>query len=205
MNIYIKTFNSESENASAFTLSSNIGSITPSTASLNELLDGKIFTLSNENATQVTLSAQGFESKAVNINKNTATCFQGSAANYIKGNARPTNPDGTNAPFRVQSADLTVINNIFNLNIGDEFELQVFGNTVTFTIFDKITLDDEIIIKATENNSEISWILISKSITTNEVYFIYDCDAIASVKYSSADSAIKEWVKSDSITICNYE
>jgi hypothetical protein len=205
MDIYIKTFNSESENPSSFILSSNIGSIVPSTVSLNELLDGKIFSLSDENATQVILSAQGFQSKTVVINKDASSCFQTSAANYIEGNARPRNQDGSKAPFRTQSADSAIVNNIFNLNIGEEFSLQIFENTPAFTLLDKTTLGDEITIQATENNSETSWILISKNTITNEVNFIYDCHATAPVKYSSTDSTIKEWVTSDLITICNFE
>ena len=201
MDIYIKTFNSQSESPAAFTLSSNIGSITPSTASLNELLDGKIFTLSNENATQVTLSAQGFESKAVNINKEAANCFQTSAANYIEGNTRPTNPEGTAAPFRTGNIESTSIENIFDLNIGDQITLQIYENLVSLTIFNKISEPDEIIIESSGHNSE--FFLASKNILTNEINFFYQNTANTGwVQYSSTDSKIKEWVSQDFITFC---
>lgn len=208
MNIYIKSpapQGAQADNPTNFSLSADLGVVTPANITYNQLTSGTIISLSDDAATQMTFSSQGFQPKTVIVNKDPRSCFQTSAVNYIEGNTRPSNPDGTNAPFRIQSTDSTVINNIFNLNIGDEFTFQVFGNAVEFTLFDKTTLGDEITIKATENNSETSWILISKNIITNEVNFIYDCHTRALIKYSTTNSVIEEWVRSDSITICHYE
>jgi hypothetical protein len=202
MDIYIKTFNSESENPNSFTLSSNIGSITPSTASLNELLDGKIFSLSDENATQVTLSAQGFESKVVNINKEAANCFQTSAVNFTQGNTRATDRDGNAAPFRTSTVSPGTVSNILDLNNGDQFSLQIFENLVNLTIFNKTTTGtNEIIIEATGSNND--FFFLSKDISTNEIRFFYESPLnTGSVKYSSIDSKAKEWVASDFIITC---
>jgi len=202
MDIYIKTFNSESENPSSFILSSNIGSIVPSIVSLNELLDGKIFSLSDENATQVILSAQGFESKLININKEATNCFQNSAIDYTQGNARPTDRDGNAAPFRTSTVSPGAVSTIPDLNNGDQFSLQIFENLVNLTIFNKTTTDtNEIIIEATGNNND--FFFLSKDISTNEIRFLYESPLnTGSVKYSSADSKVKEWVTSDFIIAC---
>ena len=194
MDIYIKTFNSESENPTVFTLSSNIGSITPSTASLNELLDGKIFSLSDENATQITLSAQGFESKAVNINKEAANCFQTSAANYVRGNTRPTTSNEMLAPFRTQYVDPSIINNIFNLNVGDEFSIQIFENLVTFAIADKKDYPTISSVVAYQKNIDLFDFDGTKNTETGFVSIYFENKADKTFYfYSQASSLIREW------------
>ena len=205
MDIYIKTFNSENENPTVFTLSSNIGSITPSTASLNELLDGKIFSLSDENATQVTLSAQGFQPKTVAINKEAKSCFQASAVNYIKGNTRPTNPDGIKAPFRTSTITAVSLENIFNLNIGQTFTLQIFNESIEFTI---LTIDaysaNEVKIEALKQVGEIySLLQLFKNSETGKIHFIYkDILNTGLICYSSETSKIEEWAPRENVIIC---
>jgi hypothetical protein len=206
MDIYIKTFNSASENPGSFSLSTDIGSITPSTASLNELLDGKIFSLSDENATQVILSVQGFQPKTVNINKSEHSCFQASAVNFLEGNTRPTNSDGTKAPFRTSTIPAISLENIFNLNVGEKFTLQIFNESIEFTIFriDPYSAN-EIKIEASKQVGEIYSILqLFKNTATGKISFIYkDVLNTGLIQYSSETSKIEEWAPRENFPICS--
>lgn len=206
MDIYIKTFNSTSENPGSFSLSTDIGSITPSTASLNELLNGKIFSFSNANATQVTFSAEGFQPKTVIINKSESSCFQTSAANYIEGNARPRNPDGTKAPFRTGTITAASLENIFNLNVGEKFTLQIFNESIEFTIF---SIDpysaNEVKIEASKQVGEIySMLQLFRNTETGKIHFAYkDVLNTGLIRYSSVTSKIEEWAPLEDFTICS--
>jgi hypothetical protein len=202
MDIYIKGFNSTSTNPASFTLSSDIGSITPSTVLLNELQNGKIFSLSDANATQITFVAEGFQPKTITINKNINNCFQALAANYTQGNTRPTNLDGTIAPFRTEYIAAESVTNISNLDVGNQFSLQIFENLVELTIFNKFTSEtNELIIQASGSNNE--FFFLSKDISTNEIRFLYKKPSMTgSIRYSNTDSELKEWAPREFITIC---
>jgi len=205
MQVHIKIFNYSAEPTDFFSLSADVGTIDPDTISYAEAISGKIISLSNEDAASVTIANSSSESETVNINKSVQKCFQTSAVNYITGNTRPTNEDGTDAPFRTSEVDPIIVENIFDLNVGDKFSLQIFEDLIEFTIFRiDVYSTNEIKVEASKQVGGIySFLQLFKNSETGKIYFIYkDFLNTGWIHYSSETSQMEEWAPYENFIIC---
>jgi hypothetical protein len=126
------------------------------------------------------------------------------AANYIEGNPRPRTSNGMLAPFRTQYVDPSIINNIFNLNTGDEFSIQIFENLFTLIINEKnTTYAPRVSITGYKKDANSFFFDGNKYTETGSMELCCVDEVNKTVyTYSNDSSSFQEWAYSDIFLKC---
>lgn len=189
-----------------FSISTDIGSANPSTATRDELIQGKIITLS-EDASSLTITSTGACTNSINISidKNTASCFATTALVFKDGNTRAIDESGSNKEFRSQQISNQKIQEIANTAEGDNFQINVFELVINFVV-DYASIDeDSNTVKSAVGTSSLGAFDLNfiKSQNGDIVTFDIICqDSDLSYKIIGDEQigyTIQEWLSSDFI------
>jgi hypothetical protein len=137
MNVFVQlSSNLGSDLGPNFSVTANVGSVQPNTATKTELTSGRYFEV-DESASFLTIADQGGCGTQLQIEiggKTPETCFTETAENWLPGNARKFDENGSPAPFRSQSITQQLFEEITTAEFGQEINLTFFGNNYIFSI-----------------------------------------------------------------------
>jgi hypothetical protein len=137
MNVFLQLSSNLGEDLGPnFSITADIGSVQPNTATKSELVAGRFFEV-NENATTLTVSDTGGCGSTIQIEiggKTPETCFRDIAENWRPGNARRLDENGSDTFFRSTTISQGLFEEIISAEFGQVVTITVFGNTYTFSI-----------------------------------------------------------------------
>lgn len=120
-----------------FSVTANVGTVTPNTSTRTELLNGRFFDV-DQNATNLTISSLGSCNTEIQtqITGDTPdTCFASRAEDWSPGMPRRVDEDGSPLPFREQQLDPSLCEQISSIEFGQPpITVTIFNNTYIFLI-----------------------------------------------------------------------